>query len=209
MNYIDPLKWRYAVKKFDTKKKISNKQIENILYAINLSPSSYGLQPYNIILIEDKKLIKNKLQQFSSNPQLSEASHLILFAIKTNLNNEYIDKYINIIHKERNILKKNLINYKKSLIKFINSLNKTEKYIWQTQQVYIALGTLLYYCALSKIDTCPIGGFIKEEFDNILKLKNKNLTSIVLAAIGYRSNEDNYQFCKKIRFPLSEILIKY
>lgn len=92
---------------------------------------------------------------------------------------------------------------------FINSLNQKEREVWQSEQVHIALGTLLYYCALEQIDTCPIGGFSRKGFDEALGLKEKNLKSTVLAAVGYRSTEDQNQYAKKVRRPLSEMVLKY
>lgn len=209
MDYIKALKWRYAVKKFDYKKKISNIELKNILKATNLSPSSYGIQSYNIIIIKNLKLRKEKLQPLSSNIQITEASHLILFAIKINLNKIFIEKYINYVEYKRKLPIGTLKYYKESIINFLNKLTKKEKENWQIEQVYIALGTLLYYCALNKIDTCPIGGFSKEGFDNILNLKEKKLKSVILVALGYRSKDDKNQYNKKIRKPLSEILLKY
>lgn len=199
MDLIESLKWRYAVKKFNKQKKISNVQINKIIKATILSPSSYGIQTYNIIIIEDKNFRREKLQPFSSNPQISDASHLILFTIKKSLN---IDNIKNFLYTKNSV--KN-----KSILDFIKNLNDYEKQNWQKEQVYLALGFLLYYCAMNKIDSCPIGGFSKNQFDNILNFKNKNLMSVVLVAVGYRCISDKYQYKKKIRKPISEILIKY
>lgn len=209
MDYIKALKWRYAVKKFDYKRKISDLQLKNILKATHLSPSSYGIQSYNIIIIKNLKLRKEKLQPLSSNIQITEASHLILFAIQTNLNKTFIDKHINYVKNIRELPIDSLKFYKESIINFIKQLTKQEKENWQIEQIYIALGTLLYYCALNKIDTCPIGGFSKKGFDEILKLKEKKLKSVILVALGYRDKNDKNQHYKKIRRPLSEILLEY
>lgn len=209
MDYIKALKWRYAVKKFDYKRKISDLQLKNILKATHLSPSSYGIQSYNIIIIKNLKLRKEKLQPLSSNIQITEASHLILFAIQTNLNKTFIDKHINYVKNIRELPIDSLKFYKESIINFIKKLTKQEKENWQIEQIYIALGTLLYYCALNKIDTCPIGGFSKKGFDEILKLKEKKLKSVILVALGYRDKNDKNQHYKKIRRPLSEILLEY
>lgn len=209
MNYINALKWRYAVKKFDYKKKLSDIELQNILKATKLSPSSYGIQSYNIIIIKNAKLRQEKLQPLSSNIQITEASHLILFAIQTDLNNDFIERYVNYIESQRELPIGTLKSYKESIIKFIQKLTKKEKENWQIEQIYIALGTLLYYCALNKIDTCPIGGFSKKGFDNVLKLKKNKLKSVILVALGYRSKNDENQYKKKIRRPLSEIVLEY
>lgn len=210
MNYIDNLNWRYAVKKFDKEKKISDKIILNIIKAISLTPSSYGLQPYKIILIKDIEFRKSKLQNFSiHNNQISEASHLILFTIETNFSISNIDKHIDYIINERKTSLNKLIHYKKSISSFINNLDKKKLEIWQTEQIYICLGALIYYCAIEKIDTCPIGGFNKLGFDKVLNLEKLNLKSVVLIALGYRSKNDKNQYLKKIRKPIKDILLKY
>lgn len=209
MDFIKALKWRYAVKKFDNNKKISDIELKKILEATNLSASSYGIQSYNIIIIKNFNLRKEQLQKFSSNFQITEASHLILFARQTNLNKDFIEKYINYVELQQQLVSGSLKSYKDSIIKFMKNLTKEEQENWQKEQIYIALGTLLYYCALNQIDTCPIGGFSKKGFDNILKLKEKKLQSVILVALGYRSIYDERQYKKKIRRPLSEILLTY
>ncbi|XCI74834.1 MAG: NAD(P)H-dependent oxidoreductase [Flavobacteriales bacterium] len=209
MDAIKALQWRYAVKRFDPQKKLSNKQLESILEATNLSAASYGVQAYKMIVIEDPELRREKLRPLTCSPQITEASHLILFAIQTDLEPSYAEGLVNLIERERQLPLGNLTSYKESIMNFINSLDRREREVWQSEQTHIALGTLLYYCALEQIDACPIGGFYKEGFDEVLSLKEKKIRSVVLAAIGYRSAEDEFQHFKKVRKPLSEMILKY
>ncbi|XOD68378.1 MAG: NAD(P)H-dependent oxidoreductase [Flavobacteriales bacterium AspAUS03] len=209
MDAIKALQWRYAVKRFDPQKKLSNEQLERILEATNLSAASYGVQAYKMIIIEDAELRREKLRLFTFNHQITEASHLILFAIQTDLESSYAEGLVDLIERERQLPLGNLMAYKESIMNFINSLDRREREVWQSEQAHIALGTLLYYCALEQIDACPIGGFSKEEFDEVLGLKEKKLRSLVLTAIGYRSAEDEFQYFKKVRKPLSEMILKY
>ncbi|WP_212113129.1 nitroreductase family protein [Candidatus Shikimatogenerans silvanidophilus] len=211
-NFIEPLKWRYSVKKFDSKKKITEKCLNNILEVINLSPSSYGLQPYKIIIINNNK-IKKELSYFSynNNNQIISSSHLIIFSIynkkKLNIEN-FVEKNLKLIKEQRNFTEKNYEKYKKSIVNFLNSLTKEEFESWESEQTYLSLGILIYYCSILKIDTCTIGGFKKDKFDEILNFKKLGLKSNIILSIGYRSVKDNYQFLKKIRKPISDIIIK-
>jgi nitroreductase / dihydropteridine reductase len=196
------LYWRYAVKRFDTKKKISEKQLQDILQLINLSASSYGIRPYKIIVIKDLK-IRDKLKKYSfGQPQIVEASHIILFTSYIHINSKYIEDTIYLFEKERYMPKGSLENYKNNIL---NNKNYDQEN-WKNNQIYIALGTLLFYCAIKQIDSCPIEGFSKEHFDRILKLYNYNLKSVVLTALGYRSNKDTIH--KKVRQPISEMILK-
>jgi nitroreductase len=207
--YINPLKWRYSVKKFDTNKKINSNQLQNIIKVAVLTPSSFGIQPYKIIIVNKRKL-KNELQKFTSNKQISQASHILIFAIKNNFNEKDIIHDVNNMYIGHNIEPSKIQKYKQSLIHFlIKNKSSHERNVWQKEQVYILLGILIYYCALEKIDTCPIGGFSNDKFDEILKLNQKNLKSVVILAVGYRDHHDKYQLNQKIRKSIKDLIINY
>ncbi len=209
MEIIEQLKWRYATKKFDSSKKLSDKDLQFILEATNLSASSYGLQPYHILLIEDSAIREQLKKAAHGQIQLTDASQVIVFAAKTNLSDSDVEEYVKLIAETRNIPVESLQQFDAMMKGSISGLSPEQKTTWAAKQTYIALGQLLTVCAISKIDACPMEGFDKAAFDEILGLKEKNLTSTVIAPIGYRSECDDYQHYPKVRRPLKEMIIKY
>ncbi|MBK3517725.1 NAD(P)H-dependent oxidoreductase [Carboxylicivirga marina] len=208
MNIIEQLNWRYATKEFDASKKLTEEQLDLLLEATNLAPSSFGLQPFQMLVIENDD-IKQQLKAAAWNqPQTTDASHLILFVIKTDLTDKDVDAFLKNISEVRNIPLDALAEYEKKMKGFVNQMPKEELLNWQAKQAYIAIGQLMVAAAVEGIDTCPMEGFDKNEFDKILQLKEKNLTSVVMAAIGFRSASDKYQHLPKVRKSLNEMVIK-
>lgn len=198
-NYIESLNWRYATKKFDASKKVSNEQLETILEATRLSASSYGLQPYHIFVVTNSE-IREKLKPVSwGQSQITDASHLIILASKTTFNNELINEYLSNIADTRKLPVDSLKGYGDFMKSKLIPLSDAVKETWASKQTYIALGNLLSAAAVIEVDTCPIEGFEPTAYDEILGLSEKNLTATVVAAIGFRSDEDDTQHYKKVR----------
>ncbi|MBQ4916196.1 NAD(P)H-dependent oxidoreductase [Maribacter sp. MMG018] len=197
---IKDLNWRYATKFFDETKKVSPKDLETLLEATRLSASSYGLQPYHIYVIEDKE-IREKLKSVSWNqPQITDASHLIVFTIKKSFGEELVDEYIDNVIKTRAIEHKSIKGYADFMKSKLMFLSGEEKNNWTSRQVYLALGNILTVAAYLKIDTCPIEGIVSEKYDEILGLTDKNLSTVVVLPIGYRSEKDDTQHFPKVRY---------
>lgn len=199
MNVIDQYKWRYATKKFDAKKKISDSNIELIKESISLAPTSYGLQLFKVIIVENQE-IKNELKKASYNQsQISDASHIFVFCNSTKIIGDDIDNYI----KNKSSIQNKPISEISGYGDFLKTtlLKKEHKKvsIWTANQVYIALSHLMTFCPSIGIDTCPVEGFDSYKYNEILNLNNRNLNSTVVAAVGYRSNKDSSQYEKKIR----------
>ena len=199
MNVIDHYKWRYATKKFDTKKKISDLNIELIKESISLAPTSYGLQLFKVIIVK-KKEIKDDLKKASFNQsQISDASHIFVFCNSTKIEENDIDIYI----KNKAAIQNKTISEISGYGDFLKDtlLKKEHNKIstWTANQDYIALSHLMTFCPSLGIDSCPIEGFEASKYNEILKLNNRNLNSTVVAAVGYRSNKDSSQYEKKIR----------
>lgn len=209
MNIIDNYKWRYATKKFDTTKKLSDSQLNILLEAANLAPSSYGLQPFSIIVVENGPLREKLIQVPNSQAQVSEASHLIIFAVKNNLSVTDVEEYIQRIIRVRNVSPDSLSGYQASLSNSIMSKTPEVLLQWASRQIYISLGFLLAAAATEKIDACPMEGFQKDKYDEILELSQKGLSSVVMAAVGFRSENDSYQHKKKVRKSLDEMVTFY
>ena len=196
---IESLKWRYATKKFDATKKISKKNLETLLEGVQLSASSYGLQPYQIFVIEDSE-IREKLKSAAWNQtQLTDASQVVVFANHKRLDEAYVDNYIKNIAETRDMKVEDLQGMADMIKNSTLQMPAEMQNEWAQKQCYLALGFLLNTAAELKIDVCPMEGFSAEEFDNILGLQEKGLHTAVIACIGYRSEEDKYQHAAKVR----------
>jgi nitroreductase len=197
--YIKDLEWRYATKKFDSTKKINSEDLDKLLKSVQLSASSYGMQPYKILVIEDPEIKENLKPAAWGQPQITDSSHLIVFANYKTIDEKYVDSYIENISEIRGIAIENLAGLKDKLIDSIVKLPAEAQNTWAQKQAYLALGNLLSAAASFKIDTCPMEGFDAGKFDEILGLQEKGLTTSVIATAGYRSEEDPAQDAKKVR----------
>jgi nitroreductase/dihydropteridine reductase len=205
MKTIENLKWRYAVKKFNTAK-VSAAEIIKILEATNLSASSTGIQPYRIFVVENAAMRK-KLAEGSFNAQISQSSHLLVFVAFDKVTREHIDQFISHLALERNLPEEALADYKAALVAGLLSRSDEENFNWSARQAYIAIGTALIAAAELKIDTTPMEGFDGEKFDSLLGLKQLGLKSVVALALGYRdAGNDPYANVKKVRLPLDEFV---
>lgn len=200
MKLIEDLKWRYATKKFSTKK-VSEENIQKIIEAVNLSASSIGMQTYRLLVIENPEL-KKELGEGSFNLQIAEASHLLVFAAFDSITQEIIDNYINFLAAERNSNVDDMADFKEKISGHLLARTDEENFFWSSKQAYIGLGTALVAAASLQIDSTPMEGFDPEKFDKILGLKEKGLKSVVLLALGYRDEENDWNAkLKKVRLP--------
>ncbi|RTE52593.1 NAD(P)H-dependent oxidoreductase [Arenibacter aquaticus] len=198
-SYIENLNWRYATKKFDNYKKVPEKDLDILLEATSLSASSYGLQPYEILVVEDKELRKKLQPAAWGQSQITEASHVLVLANLTTFGEELIDNYLQNVSTTRGIASEDLEGYADFMKSKLLPLSESEKATWTARQTYIALGNLLSAAADLKIDSCPMEGFNSTEFNEILGLTTKGLNAAVIVAIGYRSEEDASQHYQKVR----------
>lgn len=208
MNIIDSLKWRYAVKKFDTNKDLSEIQIETLKEAFNLTATSYGLQPLKLVIIKNKK-IQEKLLPFSWNQQqILQASHLLVICIKDNYTTKEVENYFNLVQKIRNTPDEVINPFKKFLTAEIAKKTQEELYVSNKNQAYIALGNLLTVCALQEIDSCPMEGFTPDKYDEILDLTKNNLKSVLVLPVGFRASDDYMKDLTKVRKNISDSIIE-
>ena len=201
------LRWRYATKKFDPNHKILNEDWKTLEEALILTPSSYGLQPWKFIVITNYALRKELLPFSWNQSQVLECSHYVVFAIKKHLRVKDIDDYIEYIAKVRKVTKETIASYRSMMISDViegrRSFSVNE---WAARQIYIALGNFMTCAALRGIDTCAMEGIDSVNYDKILKLNERDLTTVVACAAGYRSKEDKYAFLPKVRFPKSVVI---
>jgi len=206
-NFIKHQNWRYATKKFDATKKISNEDLETLKEAIRLSSSSYGLQPYKVLIVENPEL-RAKLQPVAwGQSQIVEASHLFIFANIINLSDKDIDKYIKNIAETRGIPVENVSGYGDFMKSKITSLPEDVKNNWTAKQTYLALGNLLNAAAELQIDATPMEGFEPEKVNEILGLNELGLNASLIATVGYRHEEDSTQHNIKVRKSKQELFI--
>lgn len=204
---LDALAWRYATKVFDTNQKLDEEQLNLLLEAVQLAPSSYGLQPYQVLIVENQKIKEQLKAAAYGQSQLTDASHIFIFAIAKNFTEAHVDEFVENIVKTRNIEKAAIKGYIDVMKNTVNSRTPEELAIWNARQAYIALGVLLETAALHEIDACPMEGFDHLKFDEILGLADRNLTSVVIAPVGFRSSEDVYQFYQKVRKSKEDLFI--
>ena len=198
-DYLESLEWRYATKKFDPTRSISGEDLQTLLRAIQLSASSYGLQPYKIFVIRDKNLREQLRPACWNQPQITEASHVLVFANKADFGGELIDSYLEEVSQTRNVPLNNLGGYADFMKSKLLDLPTSTKAEWTAKQAYIALGNLLSAAAVQRIDACPMEGFDKDQVDDILGLKEQGLTTALIVPIGYRSEADDTQHYQKVR----------
>ena len=205
---ITALNWRYATKQFDPKRKVSEEDFKEIAEALRLSPSSFGLQPWKFVVVENPAARAKLKEHAWGQSQVVEASHMIVLCARTDLDEKLISKYIDTIAKTRGVPRESMKSFEDMLLGFRKGLTSEAAVAWAKNQVYIALGVLLEACALKGIDACPMEGFDRQKFDEILGLKEKNLTSAVMCTIGYRLESDKYAAQKKVRFSSDEVLVR-
>ncbi|MFW0738106.1 MULTISPECIES: NAD(P)H-dependent oxidoreductase [unclassified Flavobacterium] len=196
---LDNLNWRYATKKFDATKKISSQDLNTLKEAVRLSASSYGLQPYKVIVVENPE-IREKLKAAAyGQTQITDASQLFIFANDLNLGADSVDDYINTISETRGVPADALAGFSDMMKGTIANLSVEAKNIWTAKQTYIALGTLLTAASELKIDATPMEGFNAAAFNEILGFDKLGLNASVIATVGYRHDEDETQHYKKVR----------
>lgn len=205
---IEALQWRYAVKRFDSDKKIPEADLQALLEATRLSASSYGLQPYRFVLVNDPEL-RNRLKAASWNQaQITEASHMLVFAAKTDLSEADTEAYMQLISATRGVPREALQGFADAINGKINAVSEGDRTTWAAHQAYIAVGNLLAAAAQLRIDACPMEGFSPEQYDEILELDQLGLTAKVVVTLGYRSSEDGMANAPKVRMPAEQLFIQ-
>lgn len=196
---IDSLKWRYAVKKFDENKYLSDDQINTIKEAFNLTATSYGLQTVSLVVIKNKEIQKQLVEHSWNQQQIVQASHILVLCVPKEQSLEAVENYFQRVKEIRDTPDEILNPFKDFLLSSFSEKTQEELYEWNKNQAYIALGNLLTVCALEKIDSCPMEGFIPEKYDDILNLHEKNLRSVLVLPLGFRAEDDYMKDLKKVR----------
>ena len=196
---LDSLYWRYAVKKFDPARMLPEAKINQLGVAFNLTATSYGLQPIRLLIVENKGIQESLVSSAYGQRQVADASHLLVICIEKKITPEYIEAYFKRVQKIRRTEAETLEPFKKGLVDLFT--NKTVEDIrnWAVNQAYLALGNLLTVCAVERIDSCPMEGFVPDAFEDILELRRKDLEPVLLLPVGYRADDDIFSDFAKVR----------
>ncbi len=204
---LEQLQWRYAVKKFDSSKKISDADWKALEQSLVLTPSSFGLQPWKFFVVENEATRQELLGHSWGQKQVIDASHLVVLAIKKDVAEGDVDHYVARMAEVQQTPIENLAKFGDVVKGFLkNPPFPFEVNDWSTRQVYIALGFLMLSAAMLDIDTCPMEGFIPSEYDRILGLPEKGYSAVVVCPLGYRSSEDKSADRPKVRFPTEDVV---
>lgn len=202
------LRWRYATKQFDPDKKISPEAWAALEEALVLSPSSGGLQPRKFIVVNDPSVRQKLLPASFGQTQVTEASHLVVFAAKTDVTEGDVDAHVSRTAGARGVPVESLESFRQMLVGgIVKGKDQPGRREWAARQAYIALGNLLTSAALLGIDACPMEGFLSAQYDEILGLNDRGLTSVAICTLGYRAHSDAYAGLPKVRFPREDILM--
>jgi nitroreductase len=198
MDLIEKLNWRYATKRMNGTK-VPQEKVDKILEAIRLAPTSYGLQAFKVLVIENIDLKERIFNEACQQPQIKEASHVLVFAANKKVTQKQVDEYIQLIATTRSISTDDLSGFKSAFDGVISG-SAEQNFIWTARQAYIAFGVGLTAAALVDVDATPMEGFNVEALNNVLGLSEQNLGVVTILTLGYRDEEnDRLSKAKKVR----------
>lgn len=206
MNIIKSLEWRYATKAFDPSKKISEEDFNELLEALRLTASSFGLQPWKFIVVKNPAIREQLKEHAWGQTQVTDASHLIVLASKKEITEADITKFVESTAKAQGVAPEVLDGLKNVVTGATGRMTPEQIEIWNTNQTYIALGNLLTVAALKEIDACPMEGFNKEEFERILGDVVDGYKVRAICPVGYRSTEDHSAARAKMRYAKEDVI---
>jgi len=208
MSVLTNLKWRYATKRMNGQK-VPAEKLENILETIQLAPTSIGMQPFTVLVIEDAELRAKIAPAIYNQPQITEGSHVLVFAAWKEYSNENVDKYINHIATLRGIPVASLDGMRDMITGSVSGKTPEQLLNWNMRQAYIALGFGLVVAAEEQVDATPMEGFDPDALDAVLGLQEKGLRSTVIMTLGYRDAEKDYlSAAVKVRREQEELFVR-
>lgn len=201
---IDSLHWRYATKQFDPHRTISDEHLHTLVEVLRLSPSSFGLQPWKFIVVSDFELKTKLMAESWKQTQVRDCSHLVVFAARRNIDEQYVDHFVDSIAHTRQTDRQHLQGYRDVMADFVKR-GAHELPAWAARQVYIPLAMLMQTAALLEIDACPMEGLDPVGYDRVLELGG-DFTTVCACPVGYRSADDKYAAMKKVRFAAEDVI---
>ena len=196
---VEDLQWRYATKKYDSKKSVSDDDISIIKQVLQLVPTSYGLQPLKFLFIENTEIRTQLLAHSFGQQSIVDASHLLVICSYKDIETKNIDSYIKNTSRTREIELKKISGFGTFLKNYFEKMSLEEISEWTARQGYIALGFLMQTCAALRIDATPMEGFDPSGYSEVLKLAEQNLNATLVVPFGYRHEEDANQYLQKVR----------
>ncbi len=207
MSTIDSMHWRYATKKFDTEKKLTDEQFAIITEAMHLAPSSFGLQPWKFVIVKDPE-VRAKLRAAAyDQAQVTDSSHFIVLCVRTDVDDAFVDHYMQSIATTRGIPVEALAGFAENIKGSLSRRTLEQTVEWSSRQVYIPLGVAMLAAAENGIDAAPMEGFFNSQFSDILGLREQNLEPRVMLSLGFRSEDDEFMHYKKARFDADEVFV--
>ncbi len=197
---LDSLRWRYATKQFDASRTIPESTWDALEESMVLTPSSFGLQPWKFLVVKDPGLRSDLREQSWGQAQVTDASHLVVFAARTDLDSEDIQAWISCLAETNGKAVEEFDMLKGMIAGFAKGMSTEQRHEWNLRQVYIALGQLMAAAAVLRIDACPLEGISQEGYDDILGLVGSGYACSVACALGYRDEKDKYSSAPKARF---------
>jgi nitroreductase len=205
MKTIDNLHWRYATKQFDSTKKVSEQDLEILKEAVRLSATSYGLQLFKVLVVEDPEIRQKLLPASWGQKQIVDASHVLVLCNYNSISGEHIDHYLDLKSNIQNVQLEHIKGYGDFLKNTLLGMPEAQISQWTSKQVYIALANVMLAAAELKIDTCPMEGFDAAQYNEILGLNEKGLNAAVVVTVGYRAETDATANAPKVRKPIEEL----
>lgn len=207
MELLETLNWRYATKRMNGQK-LPQEKLDVILEAIQLAPTSMGLQPFSVIVVEDEEVKKQISEKACLQPQVLESSQLLVFAAWNEVSKGKVDEYMQNVAKTRGIDVESLADFKGMINGFVGGISGPEVKNWTARQTYVAFGVGLVAAANEKVDATPMEGFDKTEMDKVLGLQEQGLSSVVMIALGYRDEEkDHLAKAQKVRREKADLFL--
>ncbi|MFA3792485.1 NAD(P)H-dependent oxidoreductase [Aliiglaciecola sp. SL4] len=204
---LEKLNWRYATKKMDASKAVAEEKVQHIVEAIRLTATSSGLQPYEVVVVKNQELRDQIVPHAFNQAQISDCSHLLVFAAWDNYTPERINHMFDLVNEERGVINEGWENYRKMILATYPPRDAEINFQHAARQAYIGLGTALVAAAEEGVDSTPMEGFIPEKIDEILGLNERGLRSVILLPLGYRAEEGDWlKNLKKIRRPKEDFV---
>ena len=203
---LDDLNWRYATKSFDATKKLPAATLDALLESLVLAPSSFGLQPWKFIVVEDPDLRARLRAESWNQTQITDASQLIVFTARESLDAGDVDELLAHTAAVRGIGEVVLEPLRQMMMGFVAGRPAEDLFGWNSRQVYIALGQLMAGAALLGIDSCPLEGLSTAAYDDILDLHGSGYRTVCACALGYRAEDDKYAAAPKVRYPRDRVV---
>ena len=199
MDIIERLEWRYATKKFDANKMLSDNKLRILKKAFNLTATSFGLQTIKLVIVKDKTIRELLVEHSFYQRQVVDASHLFVLCIQEDILEKDVEQHFENIKTIRDTPETILKPFRADLKQMMADKSLSERHEWSVNQAYIALGNLMTVCAVEGIDACPMEGFLPKKIDELLNLDKHQLKSVLMLPVGHRADDDMFADFKKVR----------